>query len=144
MGFTVENKESNDKYALVKFVFNEPFGSEDMTRVLKILTDLLDLKKPFAFYVDSRNANSPPMNAASSLLHWLKTNRYRFKKQLICSAVIFGNSITNNLISKLLNGVFMIHKPVSPNKLTNNMELAEKWISERIKEFLINKEVPVS
>jgi len=134
MGFSVENKESNEQYALVKFIFNEPFVAEDMTKVLAILTNLLDLKKPFAFYVDTRNANTPPFNAASSLLHWLKANKYRFKKQLICSSVIFGNTITNNLVSKLLNGVFMIQPPVSPNKLTNDLNVAEKWIKEKIQE----------
>lgn len=137
MGFTVENKESNEHYALVKFTFSEPFIVEDMTKVLAILTSLLDLKKPFAFYVDTRNANNPPLNAASSLLHWLKTNKPRFKKQLICSAVIFGNTVTNNLVSRLLNGVFMIQPPVSPNKLTNDLNGAEKWIHEKIKEFAL-------
>ena len=116
------------------WIFNEPFVAEDMTKVLAILTNLLDLKKPFAFYVDTRNANTPPFNAASSLLHWLKANKYRFKKQLICSSVIFGNTITNNLVSKLLNGVFMIQPPVSPNKLTNDLNVAEKWIKEKIQE----------
>jgi hypothetical protein len=135
MGFTVQNKESNEHHALVKFIFSEPFTAEDMTKVLAILTNLLDLNKPFAFYVDTRNANTPPFNAASSLLQWLKKNKQRFKKQLICSSVIFGNTITNNLVSKLLNGVFMIQPPVSPNKLTNNINEAEKWIQEKIKEF---------
>lgn len=136
MGFTVENKISNQQYALVKFIFSEPFTTEDMTKVLAILTALLDTNKPFAFYVDTRNANNPPLNAASSLLGWLRKNKQRFKKQLICSCVVFGNTITNNLVSKLLNGVFMIQPPVSPNKLTNNMELAEKWINEKINDFL--------
>jgi hypothetical protein len=135
MGFTVENKESNKQYALVKFVFYEPFTSDDMTKVLAILTNLLDLKKPFAFYVDTRTANNPPVNAASSLLQWMKTNKHRFEKQLICTSVVFGNTMTNNLVSKLLNGVFMIQPPVSPNKLTNNLALAEKWIDERIMDF---------
>jgi len=139
MGFTVENKESNEHYALVKFVFTEPFTSDDMSRVLVILTNLLDLKKPFAFYVDTRNANKPPFNAASSLLKWLKLNKPRFKKQLICSAVVFGNTVTNNLVSKLLNGVFMIQPPVSPNKLSNDLIGTEKWIDEKIKDFLITK-----
>jgi hypothetical protein len=136
MGFTVENKESNEHYALVKFIFSEPFTAEDMTKILAILTSLLDRKKPFAFYVDTRNANNPPFNAASSLLQWLKANKHRFKKQLICSSVIFGNTITNNLVSKLLNGVFMIQPPVSPNKLTNDINAAEKWIQEQIKDYL--------
>jgi hypothetical protein len=135
MGFTVENKESNEHYALVKFVFNEPFTSEDITKVLSILTNLLDLNKHFAFYVDTRNASTPPLNTASSLLQWLKKNKQRLKKQLICSAVIFSNTITNNLVSKLLNGVFVIQPPVRPNKLTSDLIAAEKWIQEKIKEY---------
>jgi len=137
MGFTVENKISNDRYALVKFVFSEPFTSDDMIKVLAILTNLLDLKKPFAFYVDTRSANHPPINAASSLLSWMRTNKNRFKKQLICSAVVTGNTITNNLVIKLLNGVFLINPPMSPNKLSTNIETVEKWINEKIKEFLL-------
>lgn len=136
MGFTVENKVNNSTYGLVKFVFTEPFTSDDFTKVLGILTSLLDTKKPFAFYVDTTHAKSPPLNSATSLIHWLKSNKSRFKKQLICSSVVFGNTVTNNLVSKLLNGVFTIQPPVSPNKLTNNLELAEKWIDEKIKEFL--------
>lgn len=136
MGFDVMNKESTNRYAIVKFIFKEPFGNDDMLKVLAILTSLLDTGKPFAFYVDTRNANKPPLNAASSLLKWLKLNKSRFKKQLICSSVVFGNSITNNLVSKLLNGVFAIQPPVSPNKLTNDIALAEKWVDDKVKEFL--------
>ncbi len=140
MGFSVENKESNERYAIVKLIFSEPFTSKDMIKVLALLTNLLDLKKPFVFYVDTRIANKPPFNAASSLLHWLRTNKDRFKKQLICTAVVFGNSVTNSLVSKLLNGVFMIHPPVSPNRLSTDLALTEKWIQEKINEFLIGNE----
>lgn len=135
MGFTVENKISNERYALVKFVFNEPFTTDDMTKVLAILTNLLDLNKTFAFYVDTRNANTPPLNAGSSLILWLRKNKNRFKKQLICSAVVFGNTITNSLVSKLINGVFMIQPPVSPNKLNTDIISVEKWITEKIRVF---------
>lgn len=135
MGFTVENKENNVHYGVIKFIFNEPFTNEDMTKVLAILTSVLDTKKPFVFYVDTRNASNPPLNAASSLLQWMKNNKVRFKKQLICTAVVFGNTVTNNLVSTLLHGVFKIQPPVSPNKLTSDLNLAEKWINERIKDF---------
>ncbi len=135
MGFEVKNKETNERYGIVKFIFTEPFNTEDMKKVLEILTSLLDLKKPFAFYVDTRNANRPPLNAASILLHWLKANKLRFKKQLICSAVVFGNTMSNNLVSKLLKTVFVIHPPVSPNLLSSDMDVSEKWINEKIKDF---------
>ena len=49
MGFTVENKESNDHYALVKFTFTEPFTTEDMTKVLAILTNILIEKNHLPF-----------------------------------------------------------------------------------------------
>jgi hypothetical protein len=136
MGFTVENKESNPHYALVKFVFSEPFTSDDMVKVLDILTNLLDFKKSFVFYVDTRNANNPPLNAASSLINWMNIHKHELKKQLICSAVVFGNTKTNNIVSKLLNGVFMIRPPASPNKLSNNLKQTEMWIDDNIKKFL--------
>lgn len=139
MGFTVENKESNDKYALVRFTFLEPFVNEDMKKVLAILTNLLDLKKPFAFCIDTRTANTPPLNAASLLISWMMANKKRFKNQLICSVVVFGSGATNNLVSKLLQSVFLIHPPVSPNKLSNNMEQSEKWINDKIQEFISSK-----
>lgn len=140
MGFTVENKKSTDDYAIVKFVFTEIFTTHDMSKVLDILTSLLDTGKPFAFYVDSRTANKPPMNAASNLLKWLRSNKSRFKKQLICSCVIFGNSVTNSLVSRLLKGVFMIQAPVSPNKLTNNYTQGEEWVMSKVDEFMVNNQ----
>lgn len=138
MGFTVENKISGQAYGLVKFTFAEPFTSEDMSKVLGILTSLLDNenKKPFAFYVDSRTANTPPLNAATSLISWLRKNKRRFKDQLIGSAVVMGNSIANNLLSKFLSGVFSIQPLVSPNKLTNDMSAAEDWLKITIEKFM--------
>lgn len=135
MGFTVENKVSNSQYAIVKFVFTEPFNDEDMGKVLTILTNLLDLKKPFAFYVDAQSASTPPLNASSNLLRWMRSNKSRFPGQLICSAVVFENTISNQIARKLINGVFIIQPPVSPNKLTTNLELAERWIQEKVKKF---------
>ena len=57
--------------------------------------------------------------------------------------MIFGNTVTNNLVSKLLNGVFMIQPPVSPNKLTNDMAIAEKWIHDRIKDYLLQNKITI-
>src|SRR5690606_29738645 len=101
-----------------------------------ILTRLLDTKKPFAFYVNTIKANKPPFDAASKLLHWMRANKTRFKDTLICSVIVYGNTLTNNLVSKLLQGVFAIQPPVSPNKITNSEILADKWIDEKIKDFL--------
>ena len=131
MGFTKENKPNH----IVKFVFNEPFTSSDMTELLQILSSLLDTNIPFAFFVDTRIANKPPFNAASVLLKWMVANKYRFKKGLICSVVLFGSSVTNNIVSKLLKGVFLIQPTVSPNLLTSNSEEAERWINAKVVEF---------
>lgn len=136
MGFKVEHKENNQRYGLIKFIFEEPFVTEDMNKVLAIISGLLDVKKPFAFYMDTRGANNPPLNAAAILIKWMKANRSRFKEYLICSAVIYNNTLTNNVVSKLMNGVFVIQPPVCPNKLSSNMDGAEKWMNEKIQEYV--------
>jgi len=134
MGFDKEIKMFHSIRA-VKLIFNEPFSTEDMKSTLGIITSMLDLNIPFAFYVDTRNANKPPLNAASILLKWMVANKQKFKKNLICSCVIFGNTTTNNLISKIIKGVFVIQPTVSPNLLINDYEKGEKWVEEMILKF---------
>jgi hypothetical protein len=135
MGFTVENKQ----YSVVKFIFIDPFTANDMLQVLEILTKLLDTKKPFAFFVDTRTSHVPPLNAGSSLLTWMRSNKHRIKDLLLGSCVILGNTITNNIISKLLKGVFKIQPTVSPNLLTTNYDIGEKFVTDIMKtHFKIN------
>lgn len=135
MGFTVENKITNEKYAVVMFVFSDPFTYNDMTKVLNILTALLASSKPFAFYIDSRNTSSPPLNTAPTLIKWLKFNKTLFKQYLICSSIVMGNSMSTGILTSLLNGVFTLQPPVSPNKLSTDIKVTETWIEEKVNDY---------
>jgi hypothetical protein len=144
MGYTVENIISNDKYAIVKFVFSEPFTSTDMTNVLGLINKMLALEKPFAFYVDTRNADKPPSDSASKLIAWLRANKPLFRKTLICSAIIYEKSIKNSLAVSLINAVFMVQKPTRPNHLFTNEDSTLAWIKSRVAEWAVSTHSPAS
>ncbi len=131
MPFSAENKENS----VVKLTFNEPFSSEDMKKVLMIFTKILEKKKPFALYVDTRNANRPPLDAATMLIRWMRANRSLSKQYLICTAVVFGNTTANIFAKNLIQGVFKIQPTVSPNLLTVDYDKCVKWVNEKVKNY---------
>ncbi len=126
--FEVQNIPNN----IVKFVFIDPFTTEDMKKVLALIKSLLEKEKLFAFYVDSSNANNPPTEAASLLLKWMRSNRESCKKYLICSCVVIKNSATNIIIKKLLTGVFTIQPTAAPNLITVDQNAGMKWVNDKI------------
>lgn len=124
----------NEGDSTIKFVFLEPFTTEDMKKVLALILKVLEKQKPAAIYVDARKANRPPSSAASMLLQWMKAHKEIFKKYLICTAVIFSNSTTNIVIKNMLMGVFKIQKPASPNCLFTDFEKGVIWVKTKVKE----------
>jgi hypothetical protein len=131
MPFTVENEENS----IVKFTYSDPFTLDDMKKVLLLLTKLLEKKKSFAFYIDTINANRPPLQAAPLLIKWLRDNRAESKKYIICSCVIMGGSTTSIIVKNLLQGVFKIQPTIAPNLLTINHDKGVKWVNDKVKEF---------
>ena len=132
MPFTVDNKP----YSVVKFVFSEPFTSGDMTKVLGILSKLLDIGKPFSFVVDTRTANVPPINASTMLISWMRENKARIKTVLLSSCVVIGNTVASNLVKNLLTAAFKIQPTVSPNLITVKYEEGEKFVEDIMKKHI--------
>ena len=128
MPFTVENEENS----IVKFTFQEPFTSDCMKKVLVLFTKLLEKKKPFAVYIDTRTANRPPINAATMLITWMRANRAACKLFLICTAVIFNNTSTNIMAKNMIQGVFKIQPTVSPNLLTVDYTKGVNWVKNKV------------
>ncbi len=139
MPFLAENKENS----VVKLTFNEPFSTEDMKKVLILFTKILEKKKPFALYVDTRNTNRPPLDAATMLIRWMRANRSLSKQYLICTAVVFGNTSSNVFAKNLIQGVFKIQPTVSPNLLTVDYDKCVKWVNEKVKNYSSEKNIEV-
>jgi hypothetical protein len=135
MPFDVENEDNS----IVKFTFRETpankFSSDDMKKVLAIFTKLLERKKPFALYVDTRLANRPPLDAATMMIRWMRANRALSKQYLICTAVVFSNTTANIVAKNLIQGVFKIQPTVSPNLLTVDYDRCVKWIKDKVNEY---------
>ncbi len=89
--FEVENEANS----IVKFTFKEPFTTDDLKKVLALVSSMLNKQKPFAFYVDTVKANRPPVEAATLLIHWLRANRELAKKYLICTFILHLGRITS-------------------------------------------------
>ncbi len=139
MPFSAENKENS----VVKLIFTEPFTSDDMKKVLAIFTKILEKKKPFALYVDTRTANRPPLDAATMLIRWMRANRALSKQYLICTAVVFGNTTANIFVKNLIQGVFKIQPTVSPNLLTIDYDKCVKWINDKVKNYSLEKNIDI-
>jgi len=122
MPFTVANIE----HSVVKFVFTDPVTSNELDKILGILDCLLDTKKKFSFYIDSRKANSPPINATINLIKWLKQNKARMKETLLSSAVVISSSFASNF----LKHVFTVQPMDSPNLITTNYDEAKRFVSD--------------
>jgi hypothetical protein len=120
MPFTVENVE----HSVVKFVFTDPMTSKEIDQVLGILDRLLDSKKRFSFYIDSRKASNPPLNGTMGLIKWLKENKSRMKQTLMSSAVIINSTIASNF----LKNVFTLQPMDSPNLMTSSYEEGKKFV----------------
>jgi hypothetical protein len=131
----------NEGNSTIKFIFIEPFTTEDMKKVLALILKVLEKQKPIAIYVDARKANRPPSSAASMLLQWMRENKEIFKKYLICTAVVFSNSNTNILIKNLLMGVFKIQKPAAPNCLFTDYEKCVKWVKNKVEEHKVGENI---
>lgn len=130
VGFTVEEKASNDKYKLVYFTFNETFSKDDFSKFLGILTSLLNISDktgiPFGFFVDAHASFVAPINAAKNLLAWKQkeTPRIKANKKLICSSIYVKSKLVTNLITTALK----ISPTVSPNLITTDIEKAKNFV----------------
>lgn len=134
-GFTCEHEST----LVYKFVFASNFSDNDFKKFLGILTRFLELKKPFAFYVDASTASVAPISATLSLINWMKIAKPIIKKEM---KFIGGSvAIKNKTLSTVLATVFKIQKPICPVKITTDLESCKKFIHEITANYVLNKTI---
>jgi hypothetical protein len=115
------------------FTLGPVISDNDMKQFIAILQALVDRKKPFVFFVDTRQVSEFNfLTCGYEILRWMKTNKPLLKQYLLASAVV----MKNELVTNILNWVFERQKPVSPNIITLSKDEAENFIEERIPEAL--------
>lgn len=118
----------NNEKTIIKFSFIEPFTRNDFEIVLGYLTALLKMKKHFTFFVDTTNANRPPIDCTITLLSWLKNNRSDLKKGFLLGSTILMNKENSGIISDILTSAFKIYPTVAPNKITTDRNEALNFV----------------
>lgn len=131
-GFTCE-QESKLVY---KFVFSSNFTDDDLKKCLNVLTKFFQLKQPFSFYVDASKANVAPVNATVNLVKWMRS----IKPMIIEHRKFIGGCVVikNKTVTKILETVFKIQKPICPVKITNNLDSAKLFIKDITEKYVLN------
>ncbi len=121
--FTINNLEN-----IFKFKIYGDISEIKMKEFLGILSKLLDRKIKFCIIVDCTEMKYPPLKLASNLVVWLKKNKLIISEYLLASAVIISPKYPK--LRTVINWVFDIQKPSSPNIITIDENHANDFINK--------------
>jgi hypothetical protein len=111
------------------FTMGGELTDKEFENFIAILQILIDMDKPFVFLVDTREISKFNfLNCGWGVVQWMKKNKPKIKKILKGSAVI----VKNQLVSDVLNWIFEKQPPVSPNKITTDINEAKLFIENFI------------
>lgn len=102
----------------VHFSGTTPTQEKFQADVLAPLQELLDSMKPFKLLVDSTQLATVPWSVGFDVVKFMRDNQPKFKANCQASAIVVGNSF----IRGLLEWVFTLSPPVSPNIVTGNAQ----------------------
>lgn len=134
--FEVVIQERVSDIPIVKFTVSNDLTIDDMKKIIGLVIQFLEKKKPFAFYADIKKMNVPPKEATSILISFMRENKQLFKSYLICSSLLLNDSTTGIILKNLFNGIFKIQPPSVPNKIFTNLTKLEEWIKKKITESI--------
>lgn len=89
---------------------------EDFREFLTGISQLLDNGQPFTLFVDASQLGTVPMATSLETVKFLREERPRIRNLMKASAIF----ITSNFVINLLNWVFTLQAPASPNIVVNN------------------------
>lgn len=79
--------------------------------VLTPLQEVLDSGQPFTLYVDTSDMGSVPFSVGVDIVQFMRKNRTKFRDFCKASAIV----VSTEFISGLLQWIFALSPPVSPN-----------------------------
>ena len=111
----------------ISLEFSQP-TLEDFDQVMTGIKQLLDNKQGFSMFVDASKVTKVPASAAWRIIQFMRANRPEFAKYTRSSAIVVGNPFVANL----LNWVFTMQPPASPNKVVTDsaegLQFVEKYM----------------
>lgn len=111
---------------MVHVVFNEvePRVETFRSDFLNALEQLLQNARPFTLFVDTSQMKKVPLSVCLDIVRFMKVNRPLCQQYLTASAVI----VKNEFIRGLLQYVFTLSPPVSPNAIVKTSDEALQFI----------------
>ncbi len=100
----------------IKFANFSPTDNQ-FRRFLIDLKSVLDQHHEFTLFVDTTDLPSTRLAYALQVAEFMRDNRLLFKEYCKASVLV----INNDVVRTLLQTIFKIQKPVSPNKIVNNV-----------------------
>jgi len=114
----------NGSYAYFKL--SEIIIYDDIEQVFKILSELLELGKPFVFLLDGRQITEfPTFKTGYFIISWMRKHYSKIPNILLGSAII----LKNKTIISILKWVFTQQKPISPNIITDDLKEGKKFVN---------------
>jgi hypothetical protein len=98
------------------------------TDMLDMLQKILDNQQPFTLVVDSSKLGTVPMSIPLDIVKFMKLNRCKFRDYCKASAII----VNSTFIKGLLDWVFTLSPPVSPNVVCKDVADAFKFVEARM------------
>ena len=106
----------DDSVVHVKFASFSPSDNQ-FRRFLIDLKSVLDQHHEFTLFVDTTDLPPTRLAYALQVAKFMEENRPLFKEYCKASVLV----INSDVVRTLLQTVFKIQKPVSPNKIVNNV-----------------------
>ncbi len=127
-GFKIEKETHNNKDIYI-FKFGISFTDTEFIEYLALLDKLLFEKKtPFVMLIDTTLCKNIPVKASIMLINWMKKRKPDIPGILLGSSVVIKSSI----IKKLINSVFAIQKPSTPNAIFLKYSEAHEFLLKLI------------
>lgn len=115
--FDVYGEQGEPGYLIhVHFTGTAPTQEEFTQDVLAPLQEVLDAGKPFTLLVDTCTLATVPWSVGFDVVKFMRLNQPKFRAHCQASAIVVGNAF----IRGLLEWVFTLSPPVSPNVVTDN------------------------
>lgn len=104
-----------DNLIHIHFTGVGPTQEQFSADVLAPLQEVLDASSPFLLLVDSTTLSTVPWSVGFDVVKFMRLNQSKFREFCRGSAIVVGNSF----IRGLLEWVFTLSPPVSPNVVTD-------------------------
>lgn len=130
MGFKIKKYTFTlEEVVFIHISLENKITENDLTGILDILQEYLDDGCPFGFMVDSTKCTDVPfVTGGNTIIHWMKKNKQKIPNCLLGSVILTQNMIIRNILSF----VFSVRKPMSPNKVTKNINKGIEFLSQNI------------